>query len=167
MEFTREKKWFNCRRDTGALLRVMSLIFSSTRSKRWSRYVGTKPDSNSHRLTKEKLHDGSGRSKQNIVVQKTKMCVVVQHDCTAENTRKIWSGFRKHCAWPSIQRLLSSSYLKLLFPLECGKRAFIRAHYSLMQSYRGYFPKPHGNGFHGKTTSDHSVSTPANRIPIC
>lgn len=53
MEFTWGKKWFNCRRDTGALLRVMSLIFSSAWSKRWSRYVGTKPDSNSRRLTEE------------------------------------------------------------------------------------------------------------------
>lgn len=41
------KKWFNCRRDTGALLRVMSLIFSSARSKPSSRYVGTEPGFNS------------------------------------------------------------------------------------------------------------------------
>lgn len=139
------KKRFNCRQDAGVLLRVMSLIFSSARSKRWSRYVGTEPGSNSRHLAKEELRDSSDMFELNTLSWKTRrytrgyrvLSENAREMCSRRNLRKRWSDHRSRVPLPSIEL-----WFKFSRVAEVSRALFFNAKPPRL------FPKRVGGGFH-------------------
>lgn len=163
------KKRFNCRQDTGALLRVMSLIFSSARSKRWSRYVGTEPGSNSRHLAKEELRDSSDTFKLNTSSWKTRKGIRAVIASAPPRTRE-------KCGRDEISvnadphhrsRVCLSLPIELWFKFSRVAEVFIRAHYFLTQSHRGYFPNALEAAFTVGKFIGHRGYTPTNRTLAC